>query len=174
DAAMRRARGVIIEAYQDFNRVFNRDLTPFVDEYMTKDADVILVGMGTMAMPMRVAVRRLREQGQKVGFLRIKWMRPFPVEDVQRVLSRAKAVGVIDRDYSFGSPFYGGVLYNEIRSALYDMNPRVPLVGFIAGLGGREITQPFATEMFGIAQQVAKTGKSDNETHWIGVRGKKA
>ena len=174
DAAMRRARGVIIEAYQDFNRVFNRDLTPFVDEYMTKDADVILVGMGTMAMPMRVAVRRLREQGQKVGFLRIKWMRPFPVEDVQRVLSRAKAVGVIDRDYSFGSPFYGGGLYNEIRSALYDMNPRVPLVGFIAGLGGREITQPFATEMFGIAQQVAKTGKSDNETHWIGVRGKKA
>jgi len=140
---------------------------------MTEDAEVILVGMGTLALPMRVAVRRLREQGQKVGFLRLKWLRPFPVAEVQHALSRAKAVGIVDRDYSFGSPFYAGVLYNEVRSALYDLEARVPLVNFIAGLGGREITQPFAAEMFAITQKVAQTGKSDNETHWIGVRGKR-
>ena len=171
DAAMRRARGVIIEAYEEFNTIFGRDTTPFIEEYMTEDADVILVGLGTLALPIKVAVRRLREQGQKVGFLRIKWFRPFPVEEVQQVLSRAKAVGIIDRDYSYGSPFHAGVLYHEIRSAMYDVEPRVPLVSFIAGLGGREITQPYAREMFQITQDVAQSGKSDGETHWIGVRG---
>ena len=55
---------------------------------------------------------------------------------------------------------------------MYDVEPLVPLVGFVAGLGGREITQPYAREMFSIAQQTAESGKSDNETHWIGVRGK--
>ncbi|MBI2871946.1 MAG: pyruvate ferredoxin oxidoreductase [Chloroflexi bacterium] len=174
DAAMRRARGVIVEACDAFERVFGRKLTPFVEEYMTEDADTILVGMGTLAMPIKVAVRRLRAQGQKVGFLRLKWFRPFPVEDVQRVLSRAKAVGVIDRDYSFGSPFHSGVLSHEVRSALYDAAARPPMVSFVAGLGGREVTQPLATEMFTIAGQVARSGRSDNETYWIGVRGKQS
>jgi len=170
DAAMRRARGVIIEAYEDFNRIFGRDMPPFIEEYMTADAETILVGMGTLGLPMRVAVRRLREEGQKVGFLRLKWFRPFPVEDVQRALSRAKAVGVVDRDYSFGAPFHAGVLYHEIRSAMYDADPRIPMVGFVAGLGGREITQPYAREMFAITQQAAQSGRSDDQTHWIGVR----
>ncbi|MEE8442461.1 MAG: pyruvate ferredoxin oxidoreductase, partial [Dehalococcoidia bacterium] len=146
------------------------DVQPFIEEYMTEDADEILVGMGTLALPMRVAVRQLRSEGRKVGFLRIKWFRPFPVEELQKVLSRAKAVGVIDRDYSFGAPFHAGVLLNEVRSAMYDVEPRTPMVGFIAGLGGREITQPYAREMFALTQQAAQSGKSDNETHWIGVR----
>ncbi len=171
DAAMRRARGVLIEAYDDFNRIFGRDETPFTEEYMTEDADVILVGMGTLALPIKVAVRRLREEGQKVGFLRLKWFRPFPVEDVQRVLSGAKAVGIIDRDYSYGSPLHAGVVAQEIRSAMYDVSPRVPLVSFVAGLGGREITQPYAREMFAVTQQAAASGAPDTETHWIGVRG---
>ncbi len=173
DASMRRARDVIIEATDDFNRIFHRDLTPFTEEYMTEDADVILVGVGTLALPIKVAVRRLREQGQKVGFLRLKWFRPFPVPEVQKTLRNAKAIGVIDRDYSFGSPQHSGVLANEIRSALYDLPKRVPVVSLIAGLGGREITQPYAREMFATVQNAAAAGKCDVETHCIGVREKK-
>lgn len=172
DAAMRRARDVLIEAYDDFNRIFNRDLAPFTEEYMTEDADVVLVGMGTLTLAIKVAVRKLREQGQKVGFLRLKWFRPFPVEEVQQVLSRMKAVGIIDRDYSYGSPFHGGVLAHEIRSAMYDADARVPIVSFIAGLGGREITQPYAREMFARTQEAAASGVSPKETYWIGVRGR--
>src|SRR6476661_1140983 len=59
-----------------------------------------------------------------------------------------KALEVIARDYSFGSPYYGGVLYNEIRSAMYSVEKRPTIVGFIAALGGREIEQPMAREMF--------------------------
>src|SRR6266699_5926572 len=108
-----------------------------------RDADV--TGVQTCALPI-FAIRRLRkEQGLKIGLVRLKWFRPFPTEEVVKSLRRFKAVGVIDRDYSFGSPYYGGVLYNEIRSALYSQAKRPVIVGFIAGLGGREIEQPMAT-----------------------------
>lgn len=170
DAAMRRARDVITETHEDFKRIFGRGGDPFLEEYMTDDADVVLVGMGTLTLPLKVTVRRLREKGQKVGFIRVKWFRPFPAPELIESLSRFKAVGVIDRDYSLGSPFHGGVLLNEVKAAMYSAENRVPIIGFVAGLGGREVTVPATREMFEIAQKAAESGKIDNQIHWIGVR----
>lgn len=170
DAAMRRARDVILEAHQDFKSIFGRGGDPFIEEYMTEDADVVLMGMGTLSLPLKVTVRRLREKGHKVGFVRVKWFRPFPDIEIRESLSRFKAVGIIDRDYSLGSPSHGGVLFNEVRSAMYSAEDRIPLIGFIAGLGGREITIPITKQMFEITQKVAETGKVDQEIHWVGVR----
>src|SRR5438093_1625881 len=146
--------------------------SPFLDEYMTDDAEVVVIGQGTLSLPMKVAIRRLRkEQGLRIGLVRLKWFRPFPTEEVVKSLRRFKAVGVIDRDYSFGSPYYGGVLYNEIRSALYSQAKRPVIVGFIAGLGGREIEQPMATEIFEKTMAAAKGDLAAGDTcHWIGVR----
>src|SRR5437899_2991394 len=90
---------------------------------------------------------------------------------IVRSLSRFKAVGVIDRDYSFGSPYYGGVLYNEVRSALYSQPKRPVVVGFIAGLGGREIEQPMANEIFEKTKAAASGDLGSGDIcHWIGVR----
>ncbi|MCH8061286.1 MAG: pyruvate ferredoxin oxidoreductase [Chloroflexi bacterium] len=171
DEGMRNARGVILEAHADLKRIFGRGGdNPFIEEYMCDDAEIVLVGMGTLSLPLRVTVRRLREQGRKVGFVRIKWFRPFPTQDLQETLSRFKAVGVIDRDYSLGAPNYAGVVYNEVRSALYDLPTRIPIAGFIAGLGGREVTIPMTIEMFDQVQKAADTGKVDEPLQWIGVR----
>ncbi len=171
DEAMRRSVGVIQEAYDEFKSVFNRgDPSPFIEEYMTEDADVILVGMGTLALPVRVAIRRLREQGQKVGFLRIKFFRPFATEEVRAALANAKAVCVIDRDYSYGSPSFGGVLFNELRSALYPLEKRPLVLNFVAGLGGREVRVRDVNEMVEATQKAAETGKVEQECTWIGVR----
>ncbi|HJO83069.1 MAG: pyruvate ferredoxin oxidoreductase [SAR202 cluster bacterium] len=171
DEGMRRSREVIIEAHNDLKRIFNRDdENPFIEEYMTDGADVVLVGMGTLSLPLRVTVRRLREQGRKVGFVRVRWFRPFPDQELRVSLSKFKAVGVIDRDYSLGAPQNGGVLYTEVRSAMYDADVRVPIVGYIAGLGGREVTIQSATEMFDLTQKVADTGIIEEELRWIDVR----
>lgn len=171
DQAMRRTQDVIRDAYRDFHDVFGRQAgNPFVEEYMTDDADVILFGQGTLSMSVKVGVRKLRERGHKVGFVRLKWLRPFPTKEVQEALRRAKAVGVIDRDYSFGSPNHGAVLYNEIRSTLYDLDPRPRVVSFICGLGGREVTLDSVTEMSEILLMVADTGRLDQPNYWIGVR----
>ena len=172
DDAMRRTGDVIKEAYAEFKQVFGRgDPSPFIEEYMTEDADIILVGMGTLAMPVRVAVRRMREQGKKVGFLRVKFFRPFATEEIQEALSNCKAVGVIDRDYSYGSPSYGGVLFNEVRSALYDLDDRPLVQSFVAGLGGREVLVRDVEEMTQMVQDSIDSGKVKQVNTWIGRPG---
>jgi pyruvate ferredoxin oxidoreductase alpha subunit len=171
DHAMRQAPGVLEEAWAEFRAIFGRGSgSPFFEEYQTDDAEVVLVGMGTLSMPVRVAVRQLRAQGRRVGFVRIRWFRPFDYAGLGRVLSRFRAVGVIDRDFSFGSPFNSGVVANEVRAALYAQAARPPVVGFIGGLGGREVTIPDVREMFAATQAAAESGTSPTDTAWIGIR----
>ena len=170
-AAMERSAGVIREAYADFERIFGRSYgNPFFEEYMTEDADVILMGMGTVSVSAKVAIRMLRKEGKKVGFIRMRWFRPFAAEELAKSLSRFSAVGIIDRDYSFGSPYMSGVLATEVRSALYPSpGKRPPVLGFIAGLGGREVTVPDIRRITESVQEAAK-GKSQPLTQWIGLR----
>jgi pyruvate ferredoxin oxidoreductase alpha subunit len=170
DAAMRRAPSVIQEAYADFTRVFGRKYgNPFFEEYETDDADIVLFGMGTMSMPVKVAIRKMRKEGKKVGFVRLRWFRPFPKDALQVALSRFKAIGVIDRDYSFGAPYFSGVVANEVRTAMYDAERRPPVVGFICGLGGREVTVPNVREMTEMVERAA-AGEKLQDTYWIGLR----
>ena len=171
-AVTERACDVIREVYADFERIFGRKYgNPFFEEYMTEDAEVVLLGMGTMSTSAKVAVRMLREQGKKVGFVRLRWFRPFAGMEIAKCLERFKAVGVIDRDFSFGSPDLSGVVATEVRSAMYsNAATRPPVLGFICGLGGREVTVPDVEEMTDIIFQAAK-GKPQPLTQWIGLRG---
>ncbi len=171
DMAARRARGVLTEAYEDFNAQFGRGGEPFIERYMMEDAEVALVGMGTLAMSVKVAVRKLREQGKKVGFVRVRWFRPFPSIELRDALSKVGAVGVIDRDYSFGSNCFGGVLSNELRGALYTAAHRPKVLSFIAGLGGREVNTDNVIDVADRLLKVAEGGDiDDQDTYWIGVR----
>ena len=171
DEAMKRASTVIEEAYADFRRVFGRGPeNPWFEEYMLDDAEIVLVGMGTISLPMKVAIREMRSKGQKVGLLRLRWFRPFPTERIVAALSKAHAIGVIDRDYSFGSPFNSGVVANEIRAALYNADKRPPLLSFICGLGGREVTLEDVKKATDMCYAAAKAGKAEARTHWLGVR----
>jgi len=171
DQAMRRARGVIIEAYEDFNAKFGRDEEPFLERYMMDDAEIAFVGMGTLEMPVKVGVRKLREQGKKVGFVRVRWFRPFPTEELRQALNGVQAVAVIDRDYGFGSPYCSGALANDLRSAMYAVENRPKVISCIAGLGGREVSTEDVINIAGMAYDSADGGGTDVEdTHWIGVR----
>src|SRR5881628_3454913 len=169
-AAMERSYTVIREVYRDFERIFGRSYgNPFFEEYETEDADIVLVGMGTLSMPVKVAIRQMRKEGKKVGFVRVRWFRPFPAEELAQTLGRFKAVGVIDRDYSFGSPHMSGVLATEIRASLYPAAARPPVVGFICGLGGREVTVPDVRRMSDMVFKAA-AGQAQPLVTWIGIR----
>jgi len=180
DEGMERARTVISEAYESFKKVFGRypgttrDITmfenPFVEPYMVDDAEVVVVGMGTVSKPVKVAIKKLREQGIKAGMLRIRWFRPFPTQEVVKYLSGARVVCVIDRDYSLGSPYRGGVAYHEVRSSLYDLDARPKVLSFIGGLGGREITIQDVEKVIKIGLEQRDTPLT-RHTHWINVRG---
>ena len=169
-AAMERSPTVIREAYADFERIFGRSYgNPFFEEYLTQDADVVLIGMGTLSTPVKVAIRQMRQEGKKVGFVRMRWFRPFAAEELAATLGRFKAVGVIDRDFSLGAPYASGVLATEVRAALYPAPSRPPILGFICGLGGREVTVPDVRKMTESVYQAAE-GKTQQGTKWIGLR----
>ncbi len=171
-AVTEKACGVIREVYADFEKTFGRKYgNPFFEEYMTQDAEVVLLGMGTISTPVRVAIRKMREEGKKVGFVRLRWFRPFAGPDVAKCLEKFKAIGVIDRDFSFGSPDLSGVVATEVRSAMYtNAATRPPVLGFIGGLGGREITVPDVEKVADSVFHAAK-GKTQPLTQWIGLRG---
>ena len=170
-AAMERVPAVLEQAYKDFERIFGRSYgNPYFEEYMTSDADVVLMGMGTLSTPVKVAIRKMRDEGKKVGFVRMRWFRPFAAEKLAKCLQRFAAVGVVDRDYSFGSPYNSGVLATEVRTALYSApGPKPPVLGFISGLGGREVTVPDVEKITDSVFQAAN-GKQQPLTQWIGVR----
>jgi len=169
--AARRARGVIKEAYQEFNAVFGeRYSSPYFTEFMTDDADTVLIGLGTVCAPGRTACRRLREKGHKVGFVSLRWFRPFPTIELRESLKRFKAVGVIDRDFAHGSPDDGGILMHEVRSALYPLKNRPAITNIITGLGGRDVSIEDCIRMYEIAQKSKTEDKLDNFVTWIGVR----
>ncbi len=168
--AAKRAKEVIRKAYKEFNSVFGSNYTnPFFDEHMTSGAETIVIGMGTVSSAAKVAVNRLREKGEKVGYIKLRWFRPFPTEELRKALSRAKRVAVIDRDFAHGGPDDGGVLYNEVRSALFDAKNKPKVVDFIAGLGGREISIEDVMEVV----SVTKKCKADERVHWVGLRERK-
>jgi len=169
-AAMERSPTVIREAYADFERIFGRSYgNPFFEEYQTDDADVVLVGMGTLSTPVKVAIRQMRQEGKKVGFVRVRWFRPFAAQELAASLGRFKAVGVIDRDFSLGAPHHSGVLATEVRAAMYAAPNRPPILGFICGLGGREVTVPDVKKMTD-SVYLAAEGKTQPATKWIGLR----
>ena len=134
--AMEEAKKVARGADEEFGRLFGRRYG-LVEGYRLDDAEVVLVTSGTVASTSRDVVDDFRERGIKVGMLKIRLFRPFPAEEVREALRGARKVAVIDRNISFG---HGGIFAQEIKSVLYNAGLRTPLFGFIAGLGGRDVT----------------------------------
>ncbi len=165
--AMRNAKKVIKDAYTDYNRIFGRNYSPFVEEYMTGDADVVIFLQGAHSQTAIDVAKRLRNHGEKVGVVRLRTYRPFPTEEVRDALSKFKVVGVVDNSANFGIAGGGGDLLTEVRTALYDEGDKVKTVGFVAGLGGEAITRDEFYRMFDKLQDVAKTGKVSQNAYWV-------
>lgn len=165
--AVESARKVIEEAHDEFARVFGRKYAPWVEEYMTDDAEVVIFMQGGHAETCKTVVKRLRNLGEKVGLVRLRTFRPFPTQQVREALGKFKAVGVIDNSVNFGISGGSGVLLTEVRTALYGLGDKVPTLGFVAGLGGEMITHEEFYKMFLKLKEVAKTGKTDKENFWL-------
>jgi pyruvate ferredoxin oxidoreductase alpha subunit len=126
------------EAVQDFERIFGRRYNS-LDAYRLEDADKVIVMAGCFATKGKEAVNRWRKQGQRVGLLRQRMIRPQPAGDLVRALSGRAAVGVIDQNLS---PGLGGILYHEIAAALATSAARPTVLrSFVGGLGGKDISQ---------------------------------
>jgi len=101
-------------------------------------------------------VDELREDGVSVGLLKVRAFRPFPKEEIKSAVKRAKVVAVLDKDMSVGTR--EGALFSEIKASLYNTSVSVPVVGYILGLGGRDIPTSRIAQIVRDAQKVIDDG----------------
>jgi pyruvate ferredoxin oxidoreductase alpha subunit len=109
----------------------------------------------------------MRKNGEKVGYIKLRWFRPFASDDLRNVLSKANQIGIIDRDFAHGGPDDAGVLYNEIRAAMYKSNSRPAMIDFIAGLAGREISIEDVISMY---HKTQRAREEETLVNWVRVR----
>jgi pyruvate ferredoxin oxidoreductase alpha subunit len=161
--AMRRSKDVIVQVGQDFGKRFGRSYGLF-EAYQMQDAEVCMVVLGSTAGTAKVVVQELRKAGKKVGLLKLRVFRPFPFAELAKALAGLKAVAVLDRSDSIDG--YGGPLFDEVRSALYDLDKRPKMVNYIYGLGGRDFT---LADIRGVYDALV-AGTVPNLVNYIGVR----
>ncbi len=166
EESMNNSRDVIAEVNRDFAKAFGRDYHGMIEEYMTDDADAILVTLGTVTSTARPIVDEYRAKGKKVGLVKLRFFRPYPTEDIRKIAEKTRAIGVYDRAISFGT---GGPSWIDTRCALYGYN--IPVINYLAGLGGRDVMADDVRLMFDRTLEAAKTGKAKKDVVWIGTRG---
>jgi pyruvate ferredoxin oxidoreductase alpha subunit len=133
-----------------------------------EDAETAIVVLGSTAGNARHVARDLRSKGQKVGVVKVRVWRPFPYAELAAALKGVKAVAVLDRAESFGAE--GGPLFIETRSALYDAEDRVPVVGYIYGLGGADVKLELMERVYQDLSDIAAGGAAPGSLVYLGAR----
>ena len=132
-----------------------------IELVMVEDAEIVIVTAGSITSTARITIKRLREQGHRVGLLKIRLFRPFPVEEIQQALAGKKKIAVIDRNISLGS---GGIFCQEVRAALVHSSDRPLTYSYIAGVGGTDV-DPGVIEK--IVLDAMKRGEPVDGPLWI-------
>lgn len=162
--AMDNAKRVIKEVNDEFAEKFGRDYFGLVEPYRMEDAEYVLVTLGSLTGSARIAIDMAREKGVKCGLIKIRSLRPFPVDEVRELLKDAKAIGVIDRNVSFG--WHTGIVYQEIKSAISNLGT-IPTIPFIGGLGGEDLTTDLMVEALDSVIKAGENKQIENKAHWL-------
>ncbi len=160
--AMEQVPGNYARIAEEFEVIFGRQHNP-AEAVQCEDAEIILVTAGTTVSTCRQAVNRLRSKGEKAGLLKLKMFRPFPIDFCRQALSGKQKVAVVDRNCSFGA---SGIFAQELRAALYSAESPPQIYGYIAGLGGRDVTPETIEDIY---WQTRNTASPQSESIWIGL-----
>jgi pyruvate ferredoxin oxidoreductase alpha subunit len=166
DEALKNSMPYIMKGWKEWGDLTGRYYYP-VETYMTEDADILILTMGSVGETAGESVDLMRKEGKSVGLVKLRLWRPFPFEAFRDAVRNAKVIVVVDRAISYGGP--GGPVSSEIRAALYDEPQRPAILNFIAGLGGRDVSPRDFMAMIQKAEELK--GKSRQEDYMIyGVR----
>ena len=159
------AKKVIDEVFAEFEKRFGRKYQK-IEEYLTDDAEIIFVTMGSLAGTVKEYVDHLREKGIRAGAAKMTVYRPFPTEEVRGLAKKAKVLALLEKNVTFS---VGGALFQDFSRALINGKETPKIVDFILGLGGRDVTFKDLDEALAIAQK-ALNGEEFSEVNWIGLR----
>lgn len=163
--AQHNALQVIEEVDREFKELFGRSHGGVVDAYRCEDADAVIVTLGSMTGAAREAIDLKRAEGKRIGLLKIRSVRPFPAERVRRVMAGKAGFGVMDRNVSFG--WNTGIIYQEVKSALYHLDQRMTSVSFIGGLGGEDLAVEHFCKVIDTVYCHIADGCSSEKAQWL-------
>ncbi|MBQ7583806.1 MAG: pyruvate ferredoxin oxidoreductase [Lachnospiraceae bacterium] len=166
--AMKRAKQVILEVADDFEKTFGRRYG-FFEAYRMKDAEIAMVIMGSSAGTAKAAVDGLRGKGIKAGLIKLRVFRPFPGEELAKALAGCKAVAVMDKSEGFSS--CGGPLFAETASACINLEKRPKMIDIVFGLGGRDFTVQAAEGVYERLLGIARGEETGPVYSHLGQRG---
>ncbi len=162
---MKHAKQVAQEINAEFAQKFGRDWGGLIDTYRMDDAEYAIVTMGSACGAARVVVDEYRARGVHMGMLKVRYMRPFPDEEIAKALSGCKAYGVIDRSVCFGWDM--GVLAVEVNAACGRYGVKLPNLAFIGGLGGLDIRTEYVSKAAGMIVGAAEGKYTDRDSYWM-------
>ena len=163
---LREAKETVLQAWKEFGDAFGRHYSP-VECYRCEDCRVLLLTMGSFSETAMTAVDKMKSEGKDIGLMRIRLWRPFPFEEIRSTLKDVDVLIVLDRAISFGGP--GGPVCSEIKAALYQQDKKPKVIGFVGGLGGRDISVAGFEDIVSRGIEISKTG-SNREFEIFGVR----
>jgi len=166
--AMKDSKKVILDVSKEFAALTGREYGLF-EEYKMEDAERAIVILNSSAGTARGACDLLREKGEKVGVLKLRVYRPFPMDELAKAISHVKAVAVMDKADSFSA--IGGPVFTDVRSACYELEKRPHIINYIYGLGGRDVRLEDFTFIYDELAKVVAAGKPGEIYRHVGVRG---
>jgi pyruvate ferredoxin oxidoreductase alpha subunit len=164
--ALTNSYGPILEVWKEWGELTGRHYKP-VETYRTEDAKIVLLIMGSLGEVAETAVDALRDQGVPIGLIKIRLWRPFPFAEVRQALAGAELAIICDRAPVLGNA--AGPVLAEIRSVLYPLAAKPQTLGYIIGLGGRDVQPADFEKLVKHAQVEAK--QPSQEFYYYGVRG---
>lgn len=161
---MNNALVVVPKIMEEFEKTFGRKMN-IIESYKTEDADAVLVALGSMCGTAQYVVDKMREEGKKVGLLKIVMFRPFPADTVREALKNVPVVGVFDRSSCLG--YQTGPVCSEVTAALHGVDTNIQ--HFIGGLGGRDVSPQTIEKAYNELLDI-KAGTIEKTTEWIDVK----
>ena len=165
---MQAAAAKIGEVEERFAQVMGRRYPGMTQAHRLDDADYVLVTLGSVAGLARGVVDELRAQGVRAGMLAIRYMRPFPADQVAEALSRCRAAAVLEKDISFGAE---GTVFTNVNSALQQAGVTTPTFNFIGGLGGDDISAEQVAGIFTSLEDVMEGFGELEPVSFLGISG---
>jgi pyruvate ferredoxin oxidoreductase alpha subunit len=165
---LQKSKETILKTWKEFAGIFGREYKP-VESYRCDDVKILLLTMGSYSETAMTTIDKMRNKGncEKVGLLRLRLWRPFPVDELREAVKNADILIILDRALSFGSA--SGPVAMEVKSALCNESRKPKVVSFVGGLGGRDITVGNFEEIINKGINIARNG-SEKEFEMFGVR----
>lgn len=167
EIALENSKQVILDVAKRFEKLSGRSYGLF-EKYRTKDADYIMLIMGSAAGTAKQAVDELREKGKKVGVLKLRVFRPFPADEIAQALKNCRAVAIMDRCESYNGN--GGPLGSEVCAGLFRNKVMIEAVNYIYGLAGRDFTVEDVAHIFDELEGLVEEGKEVEQYQYVGLR----